>query len=89
MQDVGMVQKRVKRNCEEQHWGSPLRLAKGSLDRLRSPVLNLGAVYGVCLPWRVPHSTLNSQCSTMAIPNYRLHHTGASLSAVTRTENSF
>lgn len=23
MQDVEMVQKRVKRNCQEQHWGSP------------------------------------------------------------------
>ena len=64
----------------------PQTLAKGSLDRLRSPVLSLGFLFHT---WRVPRSALNSECSTLVIPKYRLHHTGASLSVVTRTENSF
>lgn len=72
----GWCKKRVKRN--QSSTGDPLRLAKGSLDRLRSPVLNLGAVYGVCLPWEshIQHSTVSVPPRLFQIA--RLHHTGVS-----------
>lgn len=56
MQDVGMMQKKESEKLSGAALGSPLRLAELS-GQAEEPSAKLGAVYGVCLPWRITLST--------------------------------